>query len=831
MWSKTRRSPPSEARGLLAGLRNHAWKSDAERDDQIRRLGLVKGLAPEDTAWMAADSDTGLRQAGVAFLQRFPFEAASEAMYPFLSAHGDAARKNVSASVEAVAGTHFGEHAPAMLEHPDPGVVLIALEWLKRNPSEELLDALAVALSSSSPIVRRKAFAAIESIPSKRSLDAAMQALENDDEEVRYRAVVYVGKFPDDNILAALLRRCHADSPRVQEAAITGVAPFLAATTTHGPDPRFNEFILPLLTDSNTRVRQFAMRILATQDPAHVADAFLKGFRNRFGPGRDLAIEGLKSLEGPFIQAFLDRDEDPDPAIAALASSIAVHLRTPEAVPHCIRYLQGNDWWLRDRAAQTLGEMRDESAMPALLAMLADPESDLSAAAALGSWGSPQALPGLLEAFKRGTTDLRLEILDAFAKIPDPRVGPLLEQIVRTGSDVLVQDKASRIIAARTGDLPYYEASAKARAFAEIDFRSNSHPRLEELLSHARAIDASDLHLAAGTRPHVRLIGRLQPLPLPETTEQQMAAWVHDVLGERFGELENQRQIDFCYKTPDLGRFRTNIFYQRKGMNAVFRLVPFEIPTLSEIGFPEGLREITTYSQGLVLVTGPAGCGKTTTLAALVDRINETERSHILTIEDPIEYVHKNKESLVNQREVPSHSRSFAKALRQSLREDPDVILVGEMRDLETISLAITASETGHLVLGTLHTTTASSTVDRIINAFPPDQQGQIRMMIADSLKAVISQALLPRRDRTGRIAAYEILRNTGNVSGLIREGKTFQLPTAMQTGAASGMMLMDSALLTMVTEGQIEPRDAYARALRKEPFEGYLQADEGLSS
>ncbi len=195
--------------------------------------------------------------------------------------------------------------------------------------------------------------------------------------------------------------------------------------------------------------------------------------------------------------------------------------------------------------------------------------------------------------------------------------------------------------------------------------------------------------------------------------------------------------------------------------------MPYEIPNLTDIGLPESLWEITTYSQGLILVTGPAGCGKTTTLAALVDRINETQRGHILTVEDPIEYVHTNKESLVNQREVPAHSRSFAKALRQSLREDPDVILVGEMRDLETISLAITASETGHLVLATLHTTTASSTVDRIINAFPPDQQGQIRMMVSDSLKAVISQSLLPRRDGQGRVAAYEILRNTPNVGGL----------------------------------------------------------------
>jgi twitching motility protein PilT len=308
-----------------------------------------------------------------------------------------------------------------------------------------------------------------------------------------------------------------------------------------------------------------------------------------------------------------------------------------------------------------------------------------------------------------------------------------------------------------------------------------------------------------------------------------MEAWLSPMLGDgRAERLAERRQLDFCHKDADLGRFRTNVFFQRKGVSAVLRLVPFQIPNLTDIGLPESLWEITTYSQGLVLVTGPAGCGKTTTLAALVDRINETQRGHILTVEDPIEYVHTNKESLVNQREVPSHSRSFAKALRQSLREDPDVILVGEMRDLETISLAITASETGHLVLATLHTTTASSTVDRIINAFPPDQQGQIRMMVADSLKAVISQSLLPRRDGNGRVAAFEILRNTPNVAGMIRDSKTFQLPTAMQTGVSAGMMLMDAALLQLVQEGTVEPRVAYDRAQRKEAFEPFLAAEEG---
>ncbi|MEO8430171.1 MAG: PilT/PilU family type 4a pilus ATPase [Acidobacteriota bacterium] len=829
MWSKKRRSPPPEARALLTRVRGHIWKSDGERDDLLRRISAETTLEAEDVGWMAANADPSVRQSGIAILQKFPFEAASAALFEFLAGHGDAARRNVSASLELVGGASFGSHLPALLAHPDPGVGLIALDWLRRNPSEAALDGIVPALASTSASLRRKAFAIVEATPGRKSLALARAALDHDDEEIRFRAVGLVAKYPDEANVPPLLRRCHADSARVQDAATAALAPLLGALAAgNDSDARFHEHILPLLTDVNPRVRQLAMKILESQDPARVADSFLKGFRDTYGPARDRAIEGLHELGPAFIQAFLDRDDDPDRGVAALASSIAVTLRGPDVVPHCMRFLEGTDWWLRDRAAQALAEIRDERALPALLHMLNDPDSDISAAAALGVWGSPQALPGLLEAFKKGTKDLRLEILEAFARIPDPRVDPLLEQIARMVADPLIHGKATRMLAARAG-APIEETPEPT--FTEIDFAAKPFPSLRDLLHHARAVGASDLHLSAGTKPHVRRLGRLEPLPLADTTDGQMREWMPQILGERAGELEALRQVDFCYKDPDLGRFRTNVFFQRKGLNAVFRLVPFEIPTLAEIGMPESLWEISTFSQGLVLVTGAAGCGKTTTLAALVDRINATEHSHILTIEDPIEYVHANKESLINQREIPSHSKSFARALRQSLREDPDVILVGEMRDLETISLAITASETGHLVLGTLHTTTASSTVDRIINAFPAEQQNQIRMMISDSLKAVVSQTLLPRRDGAGRVAAYEVLRNTPNVAGLIRDGKTFQLPTAMQTGSASGMVLMDTALMALVQDGVIEPRAAYNRAQRKETFEPMLQADEGATA
>ncbi len=823
MWPTKRKA--SELDAVLGRLHLHQWKTEVERDEWLRSVGAEPNLEAEDLAWMAVEADVALRQAGLAFMKRQPYEAAAAALFPHLASRTEAVRRHTMAALEQLAGGNFLEKISGFLSNPDPVVVHAALDYLKKSPTERALPWVARVMSSAhAPALRKKAFGIVEATGSPRCAGLALHALDDDDEEIRFRAIAVLVKFPDERQIGPLLRHCRNDSHRVQDAAIAALGPLLAKSET------WNDEVLPLLSDANPKVRQLASKIIATQSPAHIADSFLRTFKTIYGPAKDRAVEALRELGPEFIRAFLDRERAADPAEAALAVSIAVTIRSPEAVPHCIRFLSSDDWWLRDRAAVALAEIRDESALPHLLQMLQNPESSLSAAGALGIWGTPKALPGLLETYKqaKGQKDLRLEILDAFSKIDDPRIGSLLQNIVQADPDALVKEKAARLAAERSGAAG--GVTGAGRTFEPVDFKATPTPTLNELFRHARAVGASDLHLAAGTVPQLRLHGRLGPLPLPASSEAQMDAWLRPVVASdgRAELLEKRRQIDFCHKDPQLGRFRTNFFFQRKGPAAVFRLVPYDIPNLTDVGLPEVLWEITTYSQGLILVTGAAGCGKTTTLAALVDRINETQHGHIITVEDPIEYVHQNKECLVNQREIPTHSKSFARALRQSLREAPDVILVGEMRDLETIALAITASETGHLVLATLHTTTASSTVDRIINAFPPDQQGQIRMMVADSLKAVISQSLLPRRDGLGRIAAFEILRNAPNVAGLIRDAKTFQIPTAIQTGSASGMQMMDGALLQLVSEGTIDPRVAYDRAQRKDAFEPFLAAEEG---
>jgi twitching motility protein PilT len=342
-------------------------------------------------------------------------------------------------------------------------------------------------------------------------------------------------------------------------------------------------------------------------------------------------------------------------------------------------------------------------------------------------------------------------------------------------------------------------------------------PKIDNLLKYATSIGASDVHIAPDAAPILRVHGQLRQVKGTIYSATDTASLVGEILNSAQKEHFDQNfDIDFCYDAPGIGRYRTNLFRQRKGTQGVFRVIPPQIPSLEQLGFPEYVKKLTHYHHGLILVTGPAGCGKSTTLAALIDHINQHEKVHIITVEDPIEFVHKNRAASVTQREVKRDTESFATALRAALREDPDVILIGELRDLETISMAITAAETGHLVFGTLHTRNAAKTIDRIIDAFPPSQQNQIRAMVAESLRAVICQQLVPRTDAKGRALAYEFLLGNLAVSNLIREGKTFQIPSVMQLALKDGMLLMDQSLSKLVTSKIVSYEQALLRAENK---------------
>ena len=342
---------------------------------------------------------------------------------------------------------------------------------------------------------------------------------------------------------------------------------------------------------------------------------------------------------------------------------------------------------------------------------------------------------------------------------------------------------------------------------------------IAQLLAFSVKNNASDLHLSAGVPPMIRVDGDVKRINMPALSHKEVHSMVYDIMTDKQRkDFEEFLETDFSFEIPKLARFRVNAFNQMRGAGAVFRTIPSEIRTLEDLKAPGIFRDIAMYPRGLVLVTGPTGSGKSTTLAAMIDYVNTNKPDHIITIEDPIEFVHESKKSLINQREVHKDTLGFSEALRSALREDPDVILVGEMRDLETIRLAMTASETGHLVFGTLHTSSAAKTVDRIVDVFPATEKEMIRTMLSESLRAVISQSLL-KKNGGGRIAAHEIMIGTPAIRNLIREGKIAQMYSAIQTGQAAGMQTLDQNLQELLKKGVISKEEARFKAANKDQF------------
>lgn len=348
---------------------------------------------------------------------------------------------------------------------------------------------------------------------------------------------------------------------------------------------------------------------------------------------------------------------------------------------------------------------------------------------------------------------------------------------------------------------------------------------LLELVSLGTEKKASDIHITVGIPPAYRINGSLVKIGDEPLTPEDTLNYTKQALNEKqMKELEEKGELDFSYSSPGIGRYRVNAYRQRGSYGLALRIIPMSIPTMESLGLPKVVRDLARLPRGLILVTGPTGSGKSTTLASVIDQINRERNCHILTLEDPLEYLHKHNKAIVNQREIGSDSKSFASALRGALRQDPDVILVGEMRDLETISIAITAAETGHLVLSTLHTLGAAKTIDRVIDVFPPHQQQQVRVQLSSVIQSVISQQLLPRSDDKGRVAAFEVMIATSAIRNLIREDKIHQIDTVIQTGAKYNMQTMDSSLIDLYMKGLIRKDVALTQAVNQEEMKKYIR-------
>lgn len=805
----------SEKKTILQKLRAHQWASSAELEESLAKLGESE-LTLEEILWMLLDTDR-LRQFALGAIPKIADPERNNKLIQFSKGKPEKARQFLLQIIAQLNGAALGRLLRIYANQKDEYVRTVAMDLLPKVDQEQGLPIGFQLLRDETPAIRLRALSYLAATGQPQALHSCTALFHDPEEEIRLKSVQIFTTNRDERTVPLLLKMVRQEIGRVQEASIQALVNQIKENT-----EKYDNEIINLLSDSSPIVRKVPAQFLAQTDPKKAMRKFLLLFRDSFGWIRERALRSLKEASSQFVEGIVALMDDPDPEIRALAENIGIGLEDPRAVPALIRMLHSTDWWYRYSAAETLARIKDARALQPLLEMLNSEENRLFAIEALGILKDPKALQPLTKLIPTSSPEEHLEIIEAFRRIGHPGVAPYLKLLAEKGSEY-VRVKAASALEEIGGASVKPEAKAEVKVDG-IDLKSVSTPKVHHFLQNAISLGASDFHMAVGNRPTMRIHGQLVPMDYPVMSAVESQRMLGEILGEgHMNDLSTKRNVDFCYKAPGLGRFRTNVFVQRHGMDAAFRIIPKKIPTWDTVGLPKELQDLIHHHQGMILVTGPSGCGKTTTLAAFVDLINENKSSHIITIEDPIEYVHSNKTSLVSQREVVSHTKSFFSALRAALREDPDVILVGEMRDLETIRMAVTAAETGHLVLSTLHTTSAAGSIDRIVGSFPPEEHSQMRTMVSESLKAIISQVLLPTPDKSQLIPAFEILIVNQAIASLIREGKTFQIPSAQQTGAALGMCLLDQSLLKLVQDKKVDPTAAFARAYKKELIEPFL--------
>ncbi|GMV43454.1 MAG: hypothetical protein AMXMBFR64_51700 [Myxococcales bacterium] len=804
----------SDKKLVLGKLRNHDWSSEAQLQELLERLMSFE-LRLDDVLWMATDPNRTLRHYGGQIIIQGDFPNTLATLLRAAQSMQGAARKQLVALLPRLREDFSVARVDAWLRDRDPEKQKLAVDIVLSYPPGHVMPQLTALLQAADSDTRKRAAQRLLEEPDPRTRPLLLPLLSDPDERIRLTVVQGLGKTPDDAVLDALIDRLRVDGLVVRQ----GVLRVLRELIERGV-PGVEDRVIPLLAEGEESVRAAVIQLVVhMRDRAAAVRKIILFSGSLMGWMRERIHRTVKEAGEPLIDVVVELMLHKDQEIRRSALLFSTHFTSPRMVEPVIRMLSDGDWWIRVVAIDLLGRLGDERAVDPLIAALDDDEIRWSAVEALSRIGSPRALKPIARLLGDPVASVRLEVVRAIEVYDDPRALPLLMKVIRGDPEIELRERALQAYKAITHRHQMAVDEAELREAVGYDTRSGR--QLDRLLAETRRIGGSDFHLSIDSLPTVRLDGELRRIGKRAFAAADTERTILEVLTPAQRALfEREHQIDFCYEVQGVGRYRANVYRERLGVGGVFRVIPNEVPSIIDLRLPPHLADITSYNQGLVIVGGPAGCGKTTTLAALVNLLNETWRGHIITLEDPIELIHPFKGCLVNQREVGRHTQSFSAALRSALREDPDAIVVGELRDLETMALALTAAETGHLVIATMHTTSARKTVDRLIDAFPPREQGQVRAMLAESLKVVITQSLVPRKDRQGRVACFEVLMVTHAVSNLIRDQKTHQLASVMQIGRAAGMSTVDQSLLELVQAGAISAEDAYLRATKKEDFE-----------
>jgi twitching motility protein PilT len=810
----------------LGKLARGEFQSEEEREALLSTVYEAKNLKPKDVVWMAFRPDRSLREASVRVLRRLRTIAT-------INQFVVESKGKPEASLRAAAEILFGLKIPeiedrldALLRHDDEAIRDAASRLVLVAPPSDSLEAIFWRLLDSGPGVDRALFLdrlATMELKSK-TLPRWLRLADSDDQQIRATAL----RFLADNCAEHAVDLIVDNLPQVDYATQQHLITALSQVA-RGRGPEFVEQLLPLMASGEAGTRSAVIKVLLSMDNRHeLVKRYLKFSKTLAGWARDRALDSMKEFGHDLIEPTIELLSDPDEEVRALALVVAGSFDDPRIIPATIGLLGDSDWWLRVTAADTLGRFKDAAAVDALIATLSDPEARWAAVEALGRIGDSRCLTALEKLFSDPSPAIRIEVLLALRHFRHPNILMALRRFAANDPDRIVRGRALEIaeeVAKR--DSTQIEDVEKLRAHAlKVEVGENE-PKLHSLLVETRNLGASDFHLSVGRPPMVRMAADLVDHEGDRFSAEDTARIISEILTEdQQQQLEAEQQLDMCYYIPRAGRYRANIFVDHKGLNAVFRVIPEQPPTIEDIGLPGHLSEIASHHQGLILVCGPSGCGKTTTLAALVNLFNETRQAHVITLEEPVEFIHPFKNCLVNQREIGSDTRSYARALRAALREDPDVIVIGDLRDNEAVALALAAAETGHIVLGTLSSTTAPKAVDRIISSFRHDEQPQVRTALAESLKYVIAQRLLPIPESRDRVACFEILKGTLSVTNMIRDDKTYQLQSAMQTGRSQGMQTFDEGLRDLVRAKKITGECAYTHASNREDFESMVPAE-----
>jgi twitching motility protein PilT len=813
----------SDARLLLKRLADKSFQTSQERDQLLAQLAAAEGLKAKDVTWMLFRPDRAYRDAVVPLLRRLADPETVEAVLAECKGKPEAAVRSAAGTLFALGVPGTEQRLAEIALHGKGEAQEIVRRLFLDAPVTPALEPVLWHLSASGRAEDRVAFLtrlAAARVDAK-SLPRWQRLARDPEKAVREKALAVLAQHDPAGQADLFVEQLALVDYSTQQLLVDALT---RAAATQGA--AFADRILPLIASGEAATRSVVLKILlGMPDRRDVVRRYIVFSKSLAGWARDRALESMRAFGADLLEPTIALLSDPDQEVRASAMLVAQSFEDPRIVPATIGLLKDPDWWIRITAAETLGRLRDPRGVAPLVEALSDPETRWSAVEALGRIGDLKAVPALSELLRDPAPEVRIEVIQALSHFDHPQMLAFVRNVAKQDPSRAVRARAFEItceMAARS-NTPLADADALKQA-ALVARSGAGEPKLNALLVATRNNGASDFHLSVGQPPVVRIAADLVRAQGEPFTAEQTEAMVREILTEaQWERLQAERQLDFCHYIPTAGRYRANVFVDQKGVNGVFRVIPERPPTIAEIGLPPHLAEIADYHQGLVIVCGPSGSGKSTTLAALVNLFNETRHDHVLTMEDPVEFVHPFKSCLVNQREVGKDTRSFARALRAALREDPDVIVIGELRDNESVSLALTAAETGHIVLGTLNSTSAAKAVDRILSSFPSEEQGQVRAALSESLKFVIAQRLLPAKEPRKQVACFEVLRNTVAVASMIREEKTFQIPSAMQIGKSQGMQTFDDALKALLAAGRITGEAAYRAAAKKEDFEAYL--------